>query len=232
MKNIFLKGLLVSISFSISPVYASLVSVSGDLQLITAPVSLNPGVLESSTTMQVFAESQGYMLQSALMVDTLYATGNSGVIAAGRSVNTYFVHMDPVGDSLEINDIVSLSGTLTFDRQILGLIWSSDVCSLCPVSDNNLDASDFFGSDNTVYPLGDLGRGYEQDAYYEGRTLDFISISPDGMSLTLTANSYPLRLDQMRVITTVPVPAAGWLFLSALISLSVSKKVRKFKDHH
>ena len=212
--------------------WAAIVSVSGDISLIAAPASVEPGMLESSSTIWAFNEQQSYTLASDLGVDELAGTATMGTIAAGTAVNSYFLHADPLGSSTEPADVVSLSGTIHFDRRILGLIWSGTTCPTCPSTPVYLDASDYLGSLSTLYPIGDqgLGRGYEVDAQYDNNgTRDFVTISADGFSLSMVSSAaLPLRSDQLRVITSVvPLPLPILMLGSGLLVLmGVARKNR------
>lgn len=208
---------------------AAIVSVSGDMTQISSPASVEPGMLESSSTIWAFDEQQRYTLTDNLFVDELAGTSAAGVISAGTVVNSYFLHADPLGDSTEPADVVSMTGTITFDSRILGIIWSGTPCTNCPPSDMYLDASDYLGALGTSYPTYDLGRGYEIDSFYAGNgTQDFVSISEDGYSLTMVSSAaLPLRSDQLRVVTAVPLPLPVYLFGSGLFVLfNLARKSR------
>ena len=201
---------------------AAIVSVGGDMTLIASPSSVEPGMLESSSTIWAFDESQLYTLSSDLSVDEVVGTSSAGTISAGTVVNSYFLHADPIGNSESIPDIVNLSGTITFSTKIIGLIWTGVACDHCPETSMFLDASDYLGLSSTAYPTVGLGRGYEIDEYYTARGVnDSIIISADGYSLTTVSTAtYPLYSDQLRVITAVvPVPATVWLFGTGLLGL-------------
>lgn len=206
-----------------NPVWSAVVSTGGDMSYIMAPASVEAGALESSTNFWAFNEKQSYTLTTDLLVDELLAASASGVISAGTTVNSYFIHADPMGDSTLPEDAVTLVGTITFDTPILGLIWSGVACEYCPASPMYIDASDYLGSASTIYPTGGLGRGMEMDDFYAGNgTQDFITISADGYSLTTVSSAaLPLRSDQLRVITAVvPLPPAFWLLGTGLVALA------------
>lgn len=201
---------------------AAIISVGGDMIKITAPSSVEPGMLESSTNIWAFDERQSYTLSSDLYVDELAGTSSTGVISAGTVVNSYFLHADLLGDSTDTADIINLTGTVTFNTKILGLIWTGVPCGHCPTTPMYLDTSDYLGLSSTLYPTGGLGRGFEVEEYYDlAGTRDYVTISADGYSLTTVSSAaFPLRSDQLRVITSVvPVPAAVWLFGSGLLAL-------------
>ena len=165
-----------------------------------------------------------------MAVDDLAGTSGIGTIAAGTTVNSYFLHADPVGTSTDSSDVMSITGTITFDAPILGLIWSGVSCNNCPVSNMYLDSSDYLGATGTSYPTGGLGRGYEIDDFYAiNGTQDFVTISSDGYSLsTVSSAAQPLFSDQIRVVTAVvPLPLPVWMMASGLMVLfGVARKKR------
>jgi hypothetical protein len=176
---------------------AATISTTGAITTLTSPpsdVTLN--ALESDTEMWVFDEVQGLVLQADLNVDF---GGTDGVISAGTEINSHFVHKDTLGGT------VTLSGTATFDGIILGII----------ASPGNLNTSDsILGLTGTSYPFGLDRRGTQI-----GEVGDSIAFAIDTLILTSATSSRP---DQLRVITavsTVPVPAAVWLFGSGLLGL-------------
>lgn len=219
IRNILKSVALLSVMSGTS--VAAIVSVSGDISVISTPSSVEPGMLESSTNIFAFDERQAYTLTSDLNVDELRGTSAPGVISAGTVVNSYFLHADPVGGSEDPADVSSLTATITFDTRILGLIWTGVVGPAQPVSPMYLDASDYLGLSSTMYPTGGLGRGYEADDHYLiNGTRDYVTISADGYSLTTVSSSaLPLYSDQLRVLTAVPIPAAVWLFGSGFLAL-------------
>lgn len=168
----------------------------GDISLIPPPTDVTLDALESDTEMWVFNEVQGLVLASDLSVDF---GGTGGVISAGTKINSHFVHKDTLGGT------VTLSGTATFDEIILGII----------ASPSGLNTSDsILGLAGTSYPFGLDKRGTQI-----GEVGDSITFTVDTLTLTSVTSSRP---DQLRVITassTVPVPAAVWLFGSGLLGL-------------
>ncbi len=215
---------------------AAIISVGGDITIIPTPSSVEPGMLESSTNIFAFDERQAYTLTSDLNVDELTGTSAPGVISSGTVVNSYFLHSDPVGNSEDTSAVTTLTATITFDTQILGLIWTGVACPNCPVTSMFLDASDYLGLSSTAYPTGGLGRGYEADDHYlRNNTRDYVTISADGYSLTTVSSSaLPLYSDQLRVLTVavVPVPATVWLFGSGLMGLlGVARRKVHFRNY-
>jgi hypothetical protein len=111
-------------------------------------------------------------------------------ILAGTAVDSYFLHSDPV--SL----VANFFGTVTFDREILGVIL------LAP----RLNESDsVLGAPGTAYPTGELARGVEESS----TELDAVTLSADRRTLTVALRTLG-KADQLRVVTasSLVVPAA------------------------
>ena len=223
------------LSFGASLASSAVVSTTGNITQILAPASVAGNDYETASTISVFDESQEFVLSQQLAVDRLASSGNEGIIDSGSTVNSYFLHYNPLGDSQKTMDVVdAVSGTVTFSNQIRALIWTGESCQWCPVTAKNLDASDYLGAVVTVYSTNELGRGYEIGGHYSSNGLeDIVTISPDGFSLSMVSNStIPFYSDQLRIITAadvgqiteVPLPSAAWLFISALMSLPVIRK--------
>lgn len=203
--------------------HAAIVSTSGSMTYVTAPGSVAAGATENTTSIITFDEQQNYTLSTDLSLDYLSSTENTGSLAAGREINSYFVHFDAVGAASQVEDLVTITGSVTFDKKILGIIWSGLAHPNAPATPQYLDASDYLGATGTFYATGELGRGLELDSdpYYTGRG-DIFTVSADGRTVDVSMTSYPLRVDQFRVITSVvPVPAAVYLFFSGIISLGL-----------
>lgn len=97
-----------------------------------ASVDLTPELFENSEVMSLFKEGPSRRLTQDLPVDVT-ATGvyhdvetwsselrSRHVISAGRTVQSYFLHLDP-----KAFDIVRLEGAITFPAEILGIIVKS-----------------------------------------------------------------------------------------------------------
>ena len=141
-------------------------------------------------------------MQNVLLTEDLIL--DSTTIGAGTTVSSHYVFFDPVA-------VRNLSGSVTFDATILGV--ASTV-------ENMTSSDDILGSPATTYNSPGL-RGLEagDDYSFTGNTLnlDFSASTPG---------------DYIRVITvsSVPVPAAAWLYgqgLSGLIGMDCHKKDNK-----
>ncbi len=213
-------GLLVTAG----PLQAVPVSVSGDFALIAPPASVMPGALESSTTGWAFAEQQNVRLASDLMVDALLPGGAAGAITAGTTINSFFLHFDPLGDSNAAADVETVTGSLTFSTPIIGVIWGGLPCAQCPPSSLFLDSSDYLGDPGVLYPTGGLGRGLETEEFYaRNGTQDFLTFSPDFMTVSVSMSALPRHSDQLRIITRLPEPGTLWLMSLGLICLGARR---------
>jgi len=203
-KHILTTG-FVFISILATNTFAATISTTGDITIIPPPPDVTLNALNSDTNIWIFDEVQDFVLTTDLSVNF---GGSGGVISAGTKINSQFVHKDIV------SGLITLSGTATFDGIILGII----------ASPTFLSASDsILGLTGTSYPTGLDRRGIQIGE--GGASADSIIFSENTLTLISESSSRP---DQIRVITavsTVPVPAAFWLFGSGLIGLiSVTKR--------
>ena len=182
-----------SVLGSAGPAPAAIAAQTGNITVLQPPP---PDVrLEQLTSDEVgfaFAERTCATLSAPLPVDIIdpvgtYGAGqtNPGLVPAGTPVDSYLVHLDNVGDTGN----AFLSGSLTFDQPVLGII-------LLP---GTLNASDpVVGAPGTLYPTGDTQfRGYEAP--------DTVTVSPDGFTVTFAAVSGS-RQDDVRIITAGTCP--------------------------
>jgi hypothetical protein len=200
-------GLLVA---GASP--AAALSTSGAVVQIAPPASVLLGALESTSEIRLFAEAQGVVLSGALTVD-VRAPGfydettdlTPGTIAAGTRVWSWLLHFDTAG-----NTSAHLSGAITFDRKILGLIFL----------DGSLDASDAaVGLGTTAYPAGFTARGTELGPSAAGDKLEILA---GRRTLDVNRLNVALGIDQVRVVLAEP---AG--LLAAALALAVARLARR-----
>ena len=203
------------ISFShINNAQASITAVTGDIQVISAPASVSLGELQSDTTIFGFNEAQSYTLTSDLFINGSGAglhlgsgPGNTATdfIASGTKLNSYLFHVEPVN-----TDITRFTGTVSFDSNILGIIFET----------NELNLSDtMLGATGTSYFSGNF-RGFEGSGSGPCIGLyDCATISANLREITLDLGT-STQLDQIRIITSpVPLPATVFLFGTALSGL-------------
>ena len=189
-----------------------------DAQATTTYVSPPPGSvvegnLESNTEIFWFFEGQTE-LGSGLAVDivnsgvyTAPTSLSTGIIANGTTVNSYLLHFDPAGQPAEVQ---SAFGTLSFPDPILGII----------VSGSLLEDSDFLSTTGTTYPTDPTWRGLE---FGTGSVSDMIIFDADfngGLgAITSVLYTSGVGVDQIRVITSVPIPTSALLLGCGLIGL-------------
>lgn len=88
------------------------------------PANITPGNWESNTSIRLFLEKQNFVLPVPLTVDVtnpgtvvVNSDLSIGTIGAGTMVDSYYIHVDPVDRTSGL-----LSGSLVFDRDIIGII--------------------------------------------------------------------------------------------------------------
>jgi hypothetical protein len=171
-------------------VFAAVTFVTGDMVFLSPPpASVVDGALESSDEVYVFNERQNVRLSSSLLTD------DSETIPAGKFVNSHLVHFDPVGSSS--SPVVSVSGSVNFDGEILGLFTTNDGL-------DNTDAT--FGLSGTQYPTGE-NRKLDEG----GVNVDTATVDGSNLAVELRAS---FGIDQVRVITVhqrapTPGPSVG-----------------------
>jgi len=197
---------------------AVIVSTTGAMTEVGAPISLLEGDSESSSAILILDEGIT-LLGSDIFVNAVgpgLHSGSSGTpiaISSGSLVQTYIVHFDPAGG------VVALSGDVFFSpgEIILGIQTHTPL----------LDAADgIVGHPMASYPTGLLTfRAFE--------TLpgtDTVTISPGlgSASFSLIAE---LGIDQARIVTTVvPEPSTSALLMLGLVALGAQR--RSGASHH
>ncbi len=101
--------------------------LSGDIQLVKAmPRALAMNTFQNSSHIVLFCEQKGVTLPEAVSVDIVApGTGDitchaPGSVPSGKRVDSYLLHFDPSEDKHYSG--ADLSGQITFDRQVLGII--------------------------------------------------------------------------------------------------------------
>lgn len=228
---------LACLSVSSIAANAAVISLSGDIFGIAPPPSSATEALESSDYLFFWTEHIGVTTTVAINVsiipgvgvdkptsnptlqldgslfydsgDQTVENGWAGDLAAG-TYDSYFVHGDKQGTNVTFN------ATLVFDQEIVAIIYNQT--QLCDT--DGPDQLGPFGAVGTTYADCSTNRTLELDG-----DANWIHLSADRMTLeinTVVAHN----MDDIRIITTsaVPVPAAAWLFGSALIGLAGIKR--------
>ena len=171
---------------------AAIVGTTGAGLLVAPPPSLAPGAFANGTTVYAMNEKQGVLFNGLIdrylpAIGTTYVLSSAFPLNPGpRWVNSHLLHFDNQG----VPQAGPVTGTVTFDKAIIGVIFTRQ----------RLDLSDAaLGNPGTVYPFGHLNRGFSS-------VIDsFTLLSPFTLRFTL-ANAG--AMDQIRVLT---VPGPGTL---------------------
>lgn len=184
---------------------AAIIDYSGSIEQMAEPQNLTLNALESDQYIRVLDESQNFPLGGDLYVNHLVTGGGTfyseaflsdGYIPRGTGVNSHLVHFDPTEGK-------RLTGSITFSEIIIGVIISN--------GDDELEKSDFLGasdfSDENARGLG-LGLWWH----------DNFTISDDLKELTVSLYASSV-MDEVRVITAVPIPGTVWLLGFGIMGL-------------
>lgn len=174
---------------------ASALTLSGDVNMVFAPASVQQNDRTNNRRALLFTEQANTTLASNMNVEAylpgVYDASSSPVgrtLDAGRTVTSYFLHSDVSDDAATP---VMMSGSITFNDKILGVIFG------------NFAASDAL--------VGAAGTAYETQT---GHGLDLAD--PNGDSFRISNNRMRLDFnffvsgitDQIRVITAGNAPQA------------------------
>jgi hypothetical protein len=192
---------------------AGIISTTGAMTEIFAPVSLIEGDTESSTEILILDEGVT-ILPIEIFVNKLgpgLHSGSSGapiVVPGGSLVQTYIVHFDPIGGGF-----ATVTGGVFFDpgEIILGIQTHTPL----------LDGADAaVGDPGATYPTGLL----EFRAFETLPGTDTVTIAGglDSASFTLFAE---LGIDQARIVTIpIPEPSTSALLMLGLAALCVRRR--------
>jgi hypothetical protein len=208
--------LVTLLLIAVTPVFGSMIVVTGVTQLSPPPASLLPGVLTSDSTLYGFSEQQGVLLTTPLEAG-ITSPGNyiccsplsPGTIPAGTTVNSYLLYDSPVTDEGGY-DFRQFDGQITFSpgETIVGII----------VGYQNLSATDaLLGAPGTTYPpLSDKLGGLE--------TNDEVILSANRQSVYVNFYTEVGGDDMIRILTTTPEPADFLLIGSGLVVLGLFRR--------
>lgn len=205
MRNI-LCVLCCFVALSTSIVQGGIVSLSGDVEMIAPPFSVQEGAVESDSVARLFLEREGFALPSDLDVDITTPGGvfdefadlvSPGSISAGTMVNSYFFHADAVDTSVQVYD-----GEIVFSEPILGIILTHDTLQAshpivgAPSTTTTYPANG--STDASDAPFNLFNSGDSEMTVMLPSTVIFHS------SKDFSNNTY----DHFRVITAVPEPSS------------------------
>lgn len=169
-----------------TPSFAAILSTGPAVTEISPPSSVKANKKQSNDTIYLFQERENFSLPRQVSVDITSPEKYSqkkpltpGIIPAYVPVDSYFLHVDPIGTLHSI----TLSGSVTFDEEILGLI---------VLNRNHNDSKNLLGNPGTDYP--------NQNAKLEfsANSVDSVEWLENRLDVTLRASS---SRDQIRVIT-------------------------------
>lgn len=236
MKKNMIVALLLS-TFIIPSAFSGVIYID-DLAEYGVANPLVVDALQSDDNIFLLQEEQGHFLTEDLVVEQLINSPSSleldvnsthnSVISAGTTINSFLFHYDAItASSTGTSWTRDLSGSFTFDTEILAVIWSG------PLNENQgfewdlLGESDYLAGSQVYFPNGTLtgdnrpgiGRGLEPPtSSFLNITDDSFSVSTDLKTINVNFKVMPQYADQLRIITAekIPEPTAILLFGTAL----------------
>ncbi|MEO1131177.1 MAG: PEP-CTERM sorting domain-containing protein [Cyanobacteria bacterium J06639_1] len=185
---------VASVALAVQPATAGVITgTTGNTTILSKPTSVN---YPAGANIFAFVEEQDLAFAPSVTLDL-------GNIPAGRQVDSYLFHFDPIGSG-------SVTDTITFSQPILGFIWKT----------NRLDASDSVF--NAFRPVGSW-RGLDNNDF---ENTDTTSLVVGSQSLTLDLQAGGAGIDNVRVLVATPEPATtgGLLALGSLALAGVAKR--------
>jgi hypothetical protein len=141
------------------------------------------------------------------------------MIVSGTKVSSYLAHFDAVGN--RTSNPAPLSGSITFDSDVIGLIVLSQ-------AQNNTDA--YPGLLSVSYPQQEPSRGLEIVVGGVGQdSNDEITLSADRRTVFLNLRTGMVQ-DEVRFITAAPEPGGALLASIAALRLVGGRGRRKRVD--
>ncbi len=189
-----LMTLIIVLAFGVGTVLADL-PTEGNIEEIEPLDSVVRGENESDGKIFLFQEQEAMELTQGVYVniteDGTYDKNSDEIgtatISKGTWVESYFLHMDPVG---EPSTSKCLKGSVTFDEDILGLV----------VFNSELEGSDgLLGHPDTIYPAQGSDAGRRVELPGELSSDDVVVL--EGNTLTVTLCVHNEWSDQVRVLT-------------------------------
>lgn len=176
----------------------SLAALVSGPDIIMAPSSvIDDSPGAENTNQQAFNERQHVILPNDISVD-------GGIISSGTLINSHMIFLN----TPSITQVSTLNIEWAFDGKILGVM--SDVSGVLESNSNSV-----LGAIGTTYPGSLGGRGLEGN--------DIYSVFDNTITISMIVSEPG---DWVRVVTAVPIPAALWLFMSGLVSISCFRKIK------
>lgn len=201
-------------------VEAALIGVFGDVAQIAAPPNVELDQWTSNTEASIFVEQTNCTLPIGIEVNLSVPGVTPGgvdhsriTLPAGTGVDSYYLQFDPIGVAANEIEVV---GTVTFDRDVIGVIYGSTVLHL----------SNFMGAPGTTYPGNESWLGLKSE--------DSFSLSADRRSITFQFLTRPW-IDSMRIVTegnsAVPEPSTYVLGAIGLLGLTLYCRRRQTRKN-
>jgi hypothetical protein len=192
-------------AFSPTEARAGIASVTGNIEVVTPPPSVDRQAYES-TNIRIFLESEETVPSipvNAVLPATYHAYADfvDQTIVPNGPIDSYFVHLDVPGQTL-----AQASGSITFDKPILAVIGRSLTMQ---------DTDGTLGAPGTIYPAVRFNREFE---YQDRGNYDFFRLEPDGHTIFMQVQD-STDVDQLRIVTAVPEPAS--ILMATLGAVSV-----------
>lgn len=207
-------ALMLFSTASLSPMQTACAGtiVTGDVEMVLAPASLELNAFESNDRISLIKEQANIVLAADLTVDVDGSPGvyddladlTGGVLPAGSVVNSYLLHFDPAS----VPQVAAEgAGSVTFsDGQIVGLM----------LRQSTLASSDFLGALGTTY--GGVFRQFELLAGLP--VSDSAEVSADRRTVTVTFRATS-QYDELRVLIAVPEPCTSLLVCCGVLLLGI-----------
>lgn len=204
VRTTFSVVLLNTMAMFANQAHADIVTTTGAMTEISAPVSFLPGDAESSTSIAILDE--GITLLAADVFVNAFGVGTHDgsappylLVPAGTLVHSYFVHFDPIGSGFTM-----LTGAVFFDpgETIIGVQTHTPLLYAT-------DAS--LGHPMATYP----------DSFIEFRAFetlpgtDTVTLPPGMASASFTLFA-ELGVDQARILTSVVPEPGAWLLVAVV----------------
>jgi hypothetical protein len=166
----------------------------------TLPTTIAPNIVDE-INLYAFNEQQDVQLAAPLTVNVTGAGVGNADIATGTFISSHQVFFDPLYG-------LDQMATVTFSQAILGIITLTA----------DLVASDFLGADLAGMGPGSGYTDFNLRGLESADSALFTLMDPNSITIDWKASSPG---DFIRVITAsaVPIPAAFWLFGSAILAI-------------